>query len=164
MVNLMQSVLQPGGTGQSARWRGFRYTGAGKTGTTNDNTNAWFCGFTPSFCAAVWVGFDQYVTMGNRKTGARMALPIWADFMGKITAEKGDEKFSRPPGIVEKSICAASGMLATSTCDSILTEVFLPDNVPQNLCDLHGGQIHDFDGISKDFETLDSDNEDPTEF
>jgi penicillin-binding protein 1A len=93
-----------------------------------------------------------------------MALPIWANFMGRITDEKGDEPFIRPPGIVEKTICAHSGRLATSNCDSVQTEVFLPAAFPQNLCDLHGGQIHDFDGLDKDFETLDSQDEEVAEF
>ncbi len=138
MTNLLNTTLVEG-TGRSARWRGFTKTGAGKTGTTNESTNAWFCGFTPSFCGGVWVGFDQALPMGRHATGARMALPIWARFMGKITDEKGDEPFVRPPGIVEKTICLRSGKLATSQCDSTAVEVFLPDNVPQEVCDLHGG-------------------------
>ncbi len=159
MTDLLQTTLKEG-TGKSARWRGFRKSGAGKTGTTNDNTNAWFVGFTPSYCAGVWVGFDTPVTMGRGATGAHMALPIWAGFMGRIADEHGEEPFVRPPGIVEKTICARTGMLATSLCDSILTEVFLPDNVPTEPCDLHGGQIHDFSGLAKDFETLDAKDED----
>ncbi len=137
MTNLLNTTLVQG-TGRSARWRGFTKTGAGKTGTTNESTNAWFCGFTPSFCGGVWVGFDQAVPMGRRATGSRMALPIWAKFMGKITDEKGDEPFVRPPGIVEKTVCLRSGKLATSLCDSTAVEVFLPGHVPQEVCDLHG--------------------------
>ena len=137
MTNLLNTTLVQG-TGRSARWRGFTKTGAGKTGTTNESTNAWFCGFTPSFCGGVWVGFDQALPMGRRATGSRMALPIWAKFMGKITDEKGDEPFVRPPGIVEKTVCLRSGKLATSLCDSTAVEVFLPGHVPQEVCDLHG--------------------------
>jgi len=157
MTNLLQTTLQEG-TGQGARWRGFTKTGAGKTGTTNESTNAWFCGFTPSFCGGVWVGFDQALPMGSGATGSRMALPIWADFMGKITDQKGEEPFIRPPGIIEQTVCLASGMLATSGCDSVTTEIFLQDFFPQNICDLHGGQLHDFQGVDKDFQTLDNDD------
>jgi penicillin-binding protein 1A len=163
MVDLLHTTLTEG-TGQSARWRGFTKTGAGKTGTTNDNTNAWFCGFTPSYCAGVWVGFDQYETMGRGTTGARMALPIWASFMGRIADEHGDEPFVEPPGIVRKTICARSGRLATSGCDSLRSEIFLPENCPQRLCDLHGGQLHDLSGLEKDFETLDRRSERPEDF
>ena len=147
MTNLLETTLKKG-TGASAKWRGFTKTGAGKTGTTNESTNAWFCGFTPSFCGGVWVGFDQALPMGRRATGARMALPIWAKFMGKITDEKGDEPFVRPPGIVEKTVCLRSGKLATSQCDSTAVEVFLPGHVPQEVCDLHGGgAVFDDDGF-----------------
>jgi penicillin-binding protein 1A len=154
MTNLLTTTLQEG-TAVSAKWRGFTKSGAGKTGTTNDNTNAWFCGFTPSFCGGVWVGFDQAVSMGRGATGARMALPIWASFMGKITDRKGDEPFIRPPGIIDETVCLRTGMLATSACDSIADEVFLPDNYPQEVCDMHGGQLHDLSGVRKDFKTLD---------
>jgi penicillin-binding protein 1A len=158
MTDLLQTALREG-TGVSARWRGFTKSGAGKTGTTNESTNAWFCGFTPSFCGGIWVGFDQALPMGRGATGARMALPIWADFMGKIADQKGAEPFVRPPGIVEETVCLNSGMLATSGCDSIASEVFLPNNFPQNICDLHGGQLHDFKGVDKDFQTLDRDDD-----
>ena len=158
MTNLLNTTLVEG-TGRSARWRGFTKTGAGKTGTTNENTNAWFCGFTPSFCGGVWVGFDRATPMGRRATGSRMALPVWTGFMGKIADLKGEEPFIRPPGIIEKTVCLETGMLATSGCDSVATEVFLPDSYPQTICDVHGGQLHDFEGVDKDFKTLDS-NED----
>ncbi len=154
MTNLLNTTLVEG-TGKAARWRGFTKTGAGKTGTTNESTNAWFCGFTPSFCGGVWVGFDQDTPMGRGATGARMALPVWAQFMGRITDEKGDEPFVRPPGIVEETICLRSGMLATSRCDSTAVEVFLPGRFPQDICDVHGGQLHDFKGVDKGFKTLD---------
>ena len=158
MTNLLNTTLREG-TGRSARWRGFTKTGAGKTGTTNESTNAWFCGFTPSFCGGVWVGFDRATPMGRGATGARMALPIWARFMGKITDEKGDEPFIQPPSILEETICLRTGMLATSRCDSIATELYLPDNFPQDVCDVHGGQLHDFEGQDKAFKTLDGDDE-----
>ena len=155
MTNLLQTTVKEG-TAVSARRRGFTKSGAGKTGTTNESTNAWFCGFTPSFCGGVWVGFDQATPMGRGATGARMALPVWASFMGKITDQKGEEPFVRPPGIVEERICLQSGMLATSGCDSTALEVFLPQFFPQDVCDLHGGQLHNFEGVDKDFQTLDS--------
>ncbi len=159
MCNLLQTTITEG-TARSARWRGFTKSGAGKTGTTNESTNAWFCGFTPSFCGGVWVGFDRALPMGKGATGSRMALPVWTGFMGKITDQKGEEPFIRPPGIVEATVCLESGMLATSGCDSTAVEVYLPDNFPQEMCDLHGGQLHDFKGLDKDFQTLDrSDDE-----
>ncbi len=157
MSNLLRTTILEG-TARGASWRGFTKTGAGKTGTTNESTNAWFCGFTPSYCAGVWVGFDKALPMGRGATGSRMALPIWANFMGKISDQKGEEPFIRPPGIIEESICLRTGMLATTSCDSTAQEVFLPTSFPQKFCDMHGGQLHDFQGHNKDFQTLDDDD------
>ncbi len=154
MTSLLTSTLTQGTAAGAAR-NGFTRTGAGKTGTTNDNTNAWFVGYTPSFCAGVWVGFDEPVTMGRGATGSRMAVPIWAAFMGRVTARKGDEPFSRPPGIVEKIVCMRTGRLATSGCDSILTEVFLQDSFPKEKCDVHGGRLLDLNEGGQDFRAID---------
>lgn len=158
MCNLLQTTIKEG-TARSAGWRGFTKSGAGKTGTTNESTNAWFCGFTPSFCGGVWVGFDRALPMGRGATGSKMALPIWTGFMSKITNAKGEEPFIRPPGILDATVCLESGMLATSGCDSTAVEVYLPNNFPQDVCDLHGGQLHDFQGVDKDFQTLDRDDD-----
>jgi membrane carboxypeptidase/penicillin-binding protein len=67
------------GTGVAATR--LKYPVAGKTGTTNDFTDAWFIGFSPDITCGVWVGFDEKRTLGNKETGARAALPIWIDFM-----------------------------------------------------------------------------------
>ena len=133
LTNLLQTALTEG-TGRAARWRGFTKTGAGKTGTTNESTNAWFCGYTPSLCAGVWVGFDQDLPMGKSATGSALAMPIWANFMGKITDLKGDEPFVRPPGLIQKNVCLRTGMLAAGDCDSTAVEVFLPGHFPQGFC------------------------------
>lgn len=158
MCDLMTSTLEEG-TARGARWRGFTKTGAGKTGTYNNYTDAWFVGFTPSYAAGVWVGFDKKVSMGKRGTGSHMAMPIWADYMGKITGGKPDEPFTRPKGIVDRLVCLRSGMLATTNCDSTKTEVFLEDNFPQRTCDMHGGTLQDFEGLNRDFNTLDSEED-----
>jgi penicillin-binding protein 1A len=154
MTSLLTSTLTQGTAAGAAR-NGFTRTGAGKTGTTNDNTNAWFVGYTPSFCAGVWVGFDEPVTMGRGATGSRMAVPIWAAFMGRVTARKGDEAFVRPPGLVDKIVCMRTGRLAASGCDSVLTEVFLPNSFPKDKCDVHGGRLLDLDEGGRDFRTID---------
>lgn len=156
ITHMLQSALREG-TGQSARWRGFTKTGAGKTGTTNESTNAWFCGYTSSFCAGIWIGFDEVQPMGRNATGARMALPIWARFMGRITDEKGDEPFARPPAIVEHRVCLVSGLLATSGCDSTAVELFLPGIYPQSTCDVHGAEAHDMSNLDRGFDTQDRD-------
>ncbi len=154
MTDLMHSTLVDGTARYASSW-GFRGTGAGKTGTTNDNTDAWFVGFTPSHAAGVWVGFDEKLSMGLRGTGAHMAMPIWAQLMAQVAVGRPDEPFVRPEGIVERRVCLRSGMLATANCDSTAVEIFLADNTPPRPCDLHGGPLADFEGLNKDFGTLD---------
>ena len=85
MTNLLETTLKEG-TGISARWRGFTKTGAGKTGTTDLYTDAWFVGFTPDMVGGVWVGFDQVRTMGHRKTGAVMRVSAWTTATTSPTA------------------------------------------------------------------------------
>ncbi len=65
----------------------------GKTGTTNDYTDAWFIGFSPSVTAGVWIGFDNRQSLGEKETGAKAALPIWMDFMRAAIDGKDDETF-----------------------------------------------------------------------
>jgi len=69
---------------------------AGKTGTTNDFTDAWFIGFSPSITCGVWIGFDDKKSLGNKETGARAALPVWTDFMTTAVA-KTDSGRDFPP-------------------------------------------------------------------
>ncbi|MBK7046194.1 MAG: PBP1A family penicillin-binding protein [bacterium] len=154
MTSLLTSTLTEG-TAASVSRNGFRRTGAGKTGTTNDNTNAWFVGYTPSFCAGVWVGFDEPVTMGRGATGSRMAVPIWAAFMGRVTARKGDEQFARPAGIVDHTVCMRTGRLALTGCDSVRTEIFLSGHEPADRCDVHGGRPLDGSEGGRDFRSID---------
>jgi penicillin-binding protein 1A len=94
MVELLRGVVLHG-TGFAASK--LNHPLAGKTGTTNDFTDAWFVGFSPSITCGVWVGFDEKKTLGNKETGAQAALPIWLDFMKVAIADKKDEQFTGPP-------------------------------------------------------------------
>src|SRR5215472_13999177 len=95
MVSLLQGVVQHG-TAVAARR--LNHPLAGKTGTTNDYTDAWFIGFSPSTTCGVWVGYDEKKPLGQKETGAQAALPIWIDFMRAAIAQPGrkDEAFLRP--------------------------------------------------------------------
>jgi penicillin-binding protein 1A len=79
--------------GTGARASGLKHPLGGKTGTTNDYTDAWFIGFSPSVTCGTWVGYDNRQSLGEKETGARAALPIWMDFMRAAIAGKPDEKF-----------------------------------------------------------------------
>ncbi|MDR0310824.1 MAG: PBP1A family penicillin-binding protein [Acidobacteriota bacterium] len=91
MLDLLRNVVE-NGTATAAKSLG-RPLG-GKTGTTNDFTDAWFVGFTPSLTAAVWVGYDEKKTLGDRQSGGVVALPIWIDCMKEILKDTPAEDFS----------------------------------------------------------------------
>jgi penicillin-binding protein 1A len=92
MMMLLQAVVQHG-TGAAAA--SMNHAFGGKTGTTNDYTDAWFIGFSPSVTCGTWVGFDDRRSLGEKETGARAALPIWMDFMKVAVADRPNEQFSR---------------------------------------------------------------------
>jgi penicillin-binding protein 1A len=90
MMTLLREVTRSG-TGAAASQ--LKHPLGGKTGTTNDFTDAWFIGFSPSVTCGTWVGFDDRQTLGEKETGAKAALPIWMDFMRAAIADKPDEQF-----------------------------------------------------------------------
>ena len=91
MVDLMQEPVR-GGTATKAQE--LKRPVAGKTGTTNDFTDAWFIGYTPSLTAGAWIGFDEKVTLGDKETGGKAALPIWMDFIREVYKDKPIETFN----------------------------------------------------------------------
>jgi penicillin-binding protein 1A len=90
MMQFLQAVVQHG-TGAAAAQ--MKHPLGGKTGTTNDFTDAWFIGFSPSVTCGTWIGFDNRQTLGDKETGAKAALPMWMDFMKTAIANKPEEKF-----------------------------------------------------------------------
>ena len=96
MVSLLQGVVQHG-TGYAAS--ALKHPLGGKTGTTNDFTDAWFIGFSPSVTCGVWLGYDEKKTLGNKETGAMAALPIWIQFMKVAIVGHDKEDFAAPPEI-----------------------------------------------------------------
>lgn len=107
--HLLQEVVQEG-TGARAKVLGRPV--AGKTGTTNDEQDAWFMGFSPYLLTGVWVGYDQVKPMGKYETGARAALPIWIDYRAKVEPNYPVEDFPVPPGIVMARVDSRTGRLA----------------------------------------------------
>jgi penicillin-binding protein 1A len=94
MTSLLQGVVQSGTAHAAAS---LKLPLAGKTGTTNDFTDAWFVGFSPNVTCGVWIGFDEKKSLGARETGARAALPVWMDFMKTALAGKDPGQFQPPP-------------------------------------------------------------------
>jgi len=108
-TDALTSVVQEG-TGARAKKLGRPV--AGKTGTTNDGTDAWFAGYVPSLATVVWVGHDDNFTLGKGEQGAQTALPIWVQFMEGALREKPAEPFPPCSGIVERLIDRKTGLLA----------------------------------------------------
>jgi penicillin-binding protein 1A len=90
MMQFLEAVTRMG-TGAAAAQ--LKHPLGGKTGTTNDFTDAWFIGFSPSVTCGTWIGFDNRQTLGDKETGAKAALPMWMDFMKAAIANKPNEKF-----------------------------------------------------------------------
>src|ERR1700733_9448501 len=91
MMQLLQAVVQHGTAAAASQ---LKHPFGGKTGTTNDFTDAWFIGFSPSVTCGTWIGFDDRQTLGKKETGARAALPMWMDFMKAAIANKPNEAFA----------------------------------------------------------------------
>ncbi len=122
MTSMMRDVIRRG-TGRRARALG-RSDLAGKTGTTNDQRDAWFAGFNQSLVTVAWVGFDKTRSLGNKETGGRAALPMWMEFM-KVALDGAPElPLERPPGLVTVRIDPASGLLANSRQEKTIFETF----------------------------------------
>lgn len=132
MNYLLQGVVKSG-TG----WRARKLPApvGGKTGTTNDFTDAWFIGFTPSLTVGVWVGLDQKKTLGQEQTGSEAASPIFVAFMEKYL-EKHPEtnKFQPPSGVYMIDVDKYTGKLLTPDCLYPLREAFLPGSEPLEYC------------------------------
>jgi penicillin-binding protein 1A len=138
MTSMLQSVMDHG-TGYSARALGFLNPAAGKTGTMDEYADAWFMGFTPSLVCGVWVGYDEKKSIGPSMTGSVAALPAWTDFMIGATRGRPVEDFPLPVGSTVREVCAETGMLATSRCTNITSELFQEGAEPTEYCSAHPG-------------------------
>jgi penicillin-binding protein 1A len=145
MTYLMRGVVESeGGTAAAISVLGWPL--AGKTGTTDDYSDAWFVGFSPELCAGVWVGHDLPIPLGEKQTGAAAALPIWQDFFERVIED--DKKaaaaegivdfqppdFEVPPNLVFVEIDKKTGLLATPSCLFPFKEVFFPGTEPARFC------------------------------
>jgi penicillin-binding protein 1A len=130
MDSMMQDVTRYG-TAASVSKLGRRDL-AGKTGTTNDFVDAWFCGYQPSLVGVAWIGFDQPRTLGKNQTGGRVALPIWIDYMGKTLKAVPESARVVPEGVVTLSTerLPASPADAKTTIEFFYRE-FLPKEEEQ---------------------------------
>lgn len=128
ITSLLKGVIQEG-TGKLARDLGV--PAAGKTGTTDDNMDAWFIGYTPALAAGAWIGNDKKMSLGKGETGGKAAIPIWRSFMKEASVLwPVTHDFERPGGIALIPISAASGTLARREDPGVVLEAFREDRNP----------------------------------
>jgi penicillin-binding protein 1B len=130
-TSLLEGVVDHG-TAQAVRSAGFSGPIAGKTGTTDEERDAWFAGFTPDLVVVVWVGFDQPRKTGL--TGARGALPLWIRFLRDATGTEVPGHFPEPAEVVEVDVDPVSGALALEGCPARRTERFILGTEPTRTC------------------------------
>ncbi|VAW79693.1 Multimodular transpeptidase-transglycosylase [hydrothermal vent metagenome] len=130
LINAMMKDVVKRGTGRRAMALG-RQDLAGKTGTTNDQRDAWFCGFNAQLVTTVWVGFDWPQPLGNGETGSRAALPMWVDYMGQALKGTPESSLPPPPGLVTVRIDKKTGLRLPSGQAGGLFEIFRPEHVPE---------------------------------
>ena len=129
---ILQSILRDvvrRGTGRKALALG-RTDLAGKTGTTNNQHDAWFCGFVPGLVAVAWVGFDDHETLGRHEVGGRAALPMWVKFMRTALAGVPERIPAPPEGLVKVRINPDTGRLAAASDPDALFETFRAARLP----------------------------------
>ncbi|MFH1114925.1 MAG: PBP1A family penicillin-binding protein [Pseudomonadota bacterium] len=113
MTSMLKDVVQEGTATVLKKIVG-RPDIAGKTGTTNDNVDAWFMGFTPEYTCGVWVGFDEKVSLGDGETGGKAAAPIWGRFVKKVLDGKPVAEFPEPTSVERRMIDPRTGLVAAS--------------------------------------------------
>jgi 1A family penicillin-binding protein len=148
-VSMLRDVIDRG-TGSGARSLGVRVPAGGKTGTTDDFKDAWFVGFTSSVVVGVWVGFDQPATIDDDGYGARIALPIWADFVRRTERLLPAQDFEPPFDVDEVALCRMTFQKPVAECPTY-TEYFKEgDELPKGKCELHSGSFEDRAGRAID--------------
>lgn len=117
---------------------------SGKTGTTNDQRDAWFSGFNSQLVAVSWVGFDKFLPLGSAETGSRAALPIWIDYMRTALENMPESILDRPPGLIFARIDPQTGKLAPPESTNAIFEVFSSKYTPKEITDsISGTGKHD---------------------
>jgi 1A family penicillin-binding protein len=143
ITSMLRSVVDDG-TGRVVREMGVRGPVAGKTGTTNDGTDVWFIGYTPTLVAGVWFGYDSPRPIGPNASGGRLAAPAWAMFYLNGWRERSPVGAWDPPAdLVERRIDAYNGDLANEWCPVTQREWFKPGTEPTRLCREHDAPMLD---------------------
>ena len=137
VTSMLRSAVDHG-TGHAVRDLGVDGPIAGKTGTTNNNADVWFVGYSPTIVAGVWFGYDVPRPLPGGASGGRLAAPAWAEFYRRGWRETGSEAWWTPPaGMVSATIDATTGELAGEWCPVMQEEWFKPGTEPTERCRMH---------------------------
>jgi penicillin-binding protein 1A len=128
MTDMMSDVIRRGTATRALQLK--RTDLAGKTGTTNDRRDTWFCGFNAGLVATAWVGFDQERSLGPGEEGGRTALPMWVYFMAEALKGVPEQRRPAPPGLVSMRISADTGMAARPGDPDAIFETFMAGHLP----------------------------------
>ncbi len=156
LTNMLETVAKHG-TGAGMKWMGIKTTAGGKTGTTNDYSDAWFIGFTKDYTCGVWVGFDELKSIGEKATGSAVALPIWAYTLRPFVNNADTIPFQPTDSIIKVKICKESGMLPSKYCKILVEEYYKIGREPKQICTKHKKSSYNeydfenFDIKQKDF-------------
>ncbi|MCK4523534.1 hypothetical protein KAU15_01280, partial [candidate division WOR-3 bacterium] len=152
IITSMLETTAREGTGQGMKWMGIKANAGGKTGTTDDYSNAWFVGFTKEITCGVWVGYDELREIGDKATGAAIALPIWAYTIKPFIDNSDTLSFVPTDSIIRVKICKSSGLLPSKYCKEIIEEIYKIGREPIKVCTKHSkGGITEYE-----FESYDS--------
>jgi len=141
VTDMMRDVLLRG-TGSYARLKGgLSINAAAKSGTSDNNRDAWFAGFVRNTVSAVWVGFDDDATqLPSAMTGGMAAGPIWGRFMAGCFWNTEPYSFPQPAGVVTREVCRETGFPATTGCEATYKEYFIEEFIPEETCPEHKGR------------------------
>lgn len=129
MTDMMKDVIKRGTATRALVLK--RSDIAGKTGTTNDRRDVWFCGFNSTLVGAAWIGFDQERSLGDREEGGRTALPMWIYFMAEALRNVPEQQPPTPSGIVTMRINADTGRASSLENGNTLFETFMAEHLPE---------------------------------
>ena len=131
ITSMLQSVAKIGTAARAGRELQ-RPDIAGKTGTTNDQKDAWFCGFTPKKVTTVWIGFDHSQSLGKHETSTKAALPVWIDFMKVALKESEVTEFPRPQELIDIKLDAKTGSRPTRSTTQTIIESLIAEQIPSH--------------------------------
>ena len=153
LTSAMQDVVNSG-TGSRAKLDNMPV--AGKTGTTSDNKDIWFCAFTPYYTCAVWSGYDDNKELNNTV----YHLQLWKSIMSRIHGNLERREFTIPPSVEQKTVCSISGMLAVPGSCPGITELFATDILPTERCTGHGYSYDEEEDTTEEEEENEGDTPD----